>query len=103
MTAKDVAELMGITRQSFSDYERGRNSPSLDLVGRFSVVLNVPVQIFFQFTNEETDFTEQIRKFRKIVEDTKPPVGSALRKMTQREFSKIFSVERERSKKKKSA
>jgi len=44
----DLAERIGVTRQSVSKYERGIMSPSLDVLQSISVLLHFPVDFFYK-------------------------------------------------------
>ena len=44
----DLAERIGVTRQSISKYERGIMSPSLDVLQSISVLLHFPIEFFYK-------------------------------------------------------
>lgn len=44
----DLAERIGVTRQSISKYERGIMSPSLDVLLSISVLLRFPIEFFYK-------------------------------------------------------
>jgi Zn-dependent peptidase ImmA (M78 family)/DNA-binding XRE family transcriptional regulator len=41
-----LAEMLGVSAQAISNYERGRSTPSPDMLGRLVELLNVPVSFF---------------------------------------------------------
>jgi putative transcriptional regulator len=48
MTQQQLAEKVGVTRQTIVAIEKGNYSPSLELAFRFAQVFNVPLeQVFF--------------------------------------------------------
>ena len=48
MTQQELAEKVGVTRQTIVAIEKGNYSPSLELAFRFARVFNVPLeQVFF--------------------------------------------------------
>ena len=48
MTQQELAEKVGVTRQTIVAIEKGNYSPSLELAFRFALVFNVPLeQVFF--------------------------------------------------------
>ena len=48
MTQQQLAEKVGVTRQTIVAIEKGNYSPSLELAFRIAVVFNVPLeQVFF--------------------------------------------------------
>jgi putative transcriptional regulator len=48
MTQQQLAEKVGVTRQTIVAIEKGNYSPSLELAFRFALVFNVPLeQVFF--------------------------------------------------------
>jgi len=46
LTATSLAELLGLSRQAVSQYERGETSPSPDILYRLATMLNMPVGFF---------------------------------------------------------
>lgn len=53
MTQQDLAEKVGVTRQTIVAIEKGKYSPSLELAFRIAHVFDTPLQDVFSFT--ETD------------------------------------------------
>jgi len=49
MTQQDLAEQVGITRQTIIAIERGNYSPSLEVAFRIAGVFSLPVDEVFQF------------------------------------------------------
>ena len=48
LSQKQLADLIGVTSQSISDYERGKTVPSYENMQKLSKVLNAPVgELFF--------------------------------------------------------
>lgn len=47
LSQKDLAEIIGVTSQSISDYERGKTIPSYDNMVKISKALETPVQDLF--------------------------------------------------------
>ena len=45
-TQLEAADKIGVTRQSISDYERGRYSPGPDVLKRISEVYELPIRLF---------------------------------------------------------
>lgn len=49
----ELAELVGVRRETIGNLERGRYNPSLRLAWALSRVLNTPLDSLFSFTDEE--------------------------------------------------
>ena len=49
MTQADLAERVGVTRQTIIAIEQGRYSPSLEMAFQISRVFNVPLDEVFQY------------------------------------------------------
>ena len=47
MTQQQLAEKVGVTRQTIVAIEKGNYSPSLELAFRFALVFNVPLEAVF--------------------------------------------------------
>ena len=54
MTQQDLAEKVGVTRQTIIAMEQDKYSPSLDLAFRIALVFEVPLEevFFYQFENK---------------------------------------------------
>ena len=53
MTQADLAERVGLTRQTIIAIEQGRYSPSLETAFQIARVLGVPLDGVFQYPDEE--------------------------------------------------
>lgn len=49
MTQQDLADRIGVTRQTVNAIELGKYSPSLEVAFRIAAVLGVPLEQVFQF------------------------------------------------------
>jgi len=49
MTQQELADLIGVTRQTVNAIELGKYSPSLDVAFRIATVFGVPLDKVFQF------------------------------------------------------
>lgn len=49
MKQADLAEAVGVRRETIGNLERGRYNPSLRLAWNISKVLNAPLNVLFQF------------------------------------------------------
>ncbi|GAA1008105.1 transcriptional regulator [Acrocarpospora pleiomorpha] len=54
MTQAELAERIGVTRQTLIAIEQGRYSPSLEMAFRIAHVFKVPLEEVFQYPNSET-------------------------------------------------
>jgi putative transcriptional regulator len=52
MTQQDLADLVGVTRQTIVAIEGGKYAPSLDLAFRIAFVFNKPLEEVFQYEPE---------------------------------------------------
>jgi len=48
MTQQELADQVGVTRQTILSIERGRYNPSVDLALRLARAFGVPVEVLFQ-------------------------------------------------------
>jgi putative transcriptional regulator len=55
MTQAELAERVGVTRQTVIAIEQGRYSPSLEMAFQIAHALRVPLEEVFQFPNHEGD------------------------------------------------
>ena len=55
MTQAELAERVGVTRQTVIAIEQGRYSPSLEMAFQIAHALRVPLEDVFQFPNHEGD------------------------------------------------
>ncbi len=49
MTQQELANLVGVTRQTINALEKGRYSPSLDLAFRIALAFDVPLESIFSY------------------------------------------------------
>lgn len=54
MTQQDLAEKVGVTRQTIIAMEQDKYSPSLDLAFRIALVFGVPLEEVFSYHIEDT-------------------------------------------------
>jgi len=54
MTQADLAERIGVTRQTIIAIEQGRYSPSLEMAFQLAKVFGLPLDEVFQYVEEET-------------------------------------------------
>ena len=54
MTQAELAERIGVTRQTVIAIEQGRYSPSLEMAFQIAHVFKVPLDEVFQYPQEET-------------------------------------------------
>ena len=52
MTQQELADRIGVTRQTVNAIELGKYSPSLEVAFRIALVFGVPVEKVFQYTGE---------------------------------------------------
>ena len=57
MTQKELADKVGVTRQTIIAMEQGKYSPSLDLAFRIALVFDVPLEEVFSY-NPEDEFVD---------------------------------------------
>lgn len=55
MTQAELAERVGVTRQTVIAIEQGRYSPSLEMAFQIAHVLSVPLEDVFQYPNHQGD------------------------------------------------
>jgi putative transcriptional regulator len=55
MTQADLAERIGVTRQTVIAIEQGRYSPSLEMAFRIARVFGVPLEAVFQYPDGEDE------------------------------------------------
>ena len=53
MTQKDLAERVGVTRQTIIALEKDKYSPSLELAFRIALVFDVPLEEVFSYEDTE--------------------------------------------------
>lgn len=53
MTQADLADRVGVTRQTIIAIEQGRYSPTLEMAFRIAHVFRVPLDAVFQYPTEE--------------------------------------------------
>jgi putative transcriptional regulator len=55
MTQAELAERIGVTRQTVIAIEQGRYSPSLEMAFQIAHVLSMPLEDVFQYPHHEGD------------------------------------------------
>jgi len=55
MTQQELADAVGVTRQTILAIERGRYNPSVDLALRLGEVFGVPVEVLFELARGDKD------------------------------------------------
>ena len=55
MTQQQLAERVGVTRQTIISVERGKYKPSIELALRLAHVFGVPVEALFELENAEEE------------------------------------------------
>jgi putative transcriptional regulator len=55
MTQQQLAEKVGVTRQTIIAMEQDKYSPSLELAFRIALVFNVPLEQVFSYQTEDTN------------------------------------------------
>ena len=55
MTQQQLAEKVGVTRQTINALENGKYAPSLDLAFRIALAFDVPLASVFSYDLEEKD------------------------------------------------
>jgi putative transcriptional regulator len=53
MTQQQLAEKVGVTRQTIIAIEKGKYSPSLELAFRIALIFNVPLEEVFSYDAED--------------------------------------------------
>jgi len=82
MTQDDIAEILGMSRTSFSKYENGAANPPLNMLRKFSAIYNVPIEYLIHDeissitfndggNDEEPDLETAIRGFSDLTRDEK--------------------------------
>ena len=54
MTQADLASRIGVTRQTVIAIEQGRYSPSLEMAFQIARVFGVPLDVVFQYPDDES-------------------------------------------------
>jgi putative transcriptional regulator len=62
MTQQELAERVGMTRQTIIAIEHGRYSPSLETAFRIAAVFEVPLEDVFHFDAEDDTGGEKAKK-----------------------------------------
>ena len=52
LTQEQLADMVGVSTEFISNIERGINAPSFDTLERIAAILNVPVNLLFDFTED---------------------------------------------------
>jgi len=62
MTQGDLAERIGVTRQTIASIEKGKYSPSLEAAFRIAAVFGVPLTEVFDYEEEADTFFNKRKK-----------------------------------------
>ena len=62
MTQAELAERIGVTRQTVIAIEQGRYSPSLEMAFQIAVVLQVPLEQVFQYPGPDAGTSRRQRR-----------------------------------------
>jgi putative transcriptional regulator len=55
MNQQELADRIGVTRQTVNAIENGKYSPSLEVAFRIAAVFGVPLDVVFQYTPDKSD------------------------------------------------
>ncbi len=55
MNQQELADRIGVTRQTVNAIENGKYSPSLEVAFRIAAVFGVPLDVVFQYTPDKAD------------------------------------------------
>jgi putative transcriptional regulator len=64
MTQADLADRIGVTRQTIIAIEHGRYSPSLEMAFRIAQVFGVPLDNVFQYSDAEAESAPRAKQRR---------------------------------------
>ncbi|PWL24368.1 MAG: transcriptional regulator [Fluviicola sp. XM-24bin1] len=62
MTQQELAEAVGVTRQTIVAIEKGKYSPTLEIAFRMATVLDVPLEKVFTYDAEKDQFKKRKKK-----------------------------------------
>ena len=62
MTQQELAESVGVTRQTIVAIEKGKYSPTLEIAFRMAHVFDVPLEKVFTYDAEKDQFKKQKKK-----------------------------------------
>ena len=62
---KEVAEILGISPQTYNGYEKGRNEPPIEILVRLSFLYDLPVDILVQRNRVHSDDQSAIVSIKK--------------------------------------
>ena len=75
-TQKDVADKLGISREGYCHYEKGRNEVSLSALPRLAEILEVPVTYFFENVEQiDPDLLRLVHRFKGLEGDELNQLG----------------------------
>ena len=66
MSQTDLANALGITKQTIIKYEAEKNSIPIDTLSQIAKIFNIPIESFFSDNNEYTNQIQENTNFRKI-------------------------------------
>ena len=66
---KEVAEILGISPQTYNGYEKGRNEPPIEILVRLSFLYDLPVDILVQRSRLHSDDQSAIVSIKKAEEE----------------------------------
>ena len=66
---KEVAEILGISPQTYNGYEKGRNEPPIEILVRLSFLYSIPVDILVQRNRFHSDDQSAIVSIKKAEEE----------------------------------
>ena len=88
---KEIAELLGISPQTYNGYETGRNEPPIEVLVRFSYLYELPIDMLVQKDRQHKDnesvmvtvtkFDEEIEEIKKQLKNSKYGENLQLKQM----------------------
>ena len=77
---KDVAEILGVSPQTYNGYEKGRNEPPIEMLVRLSFLFQVPLDMLVQknrFHKADESEAETVKKLNDELADIRQSFASS--------------------------
>lgn len=94
LSYQDVADMVGLSKQSIFKFEKGETKPSSDTILKFSEVFNIPYQSFYVSGSEVNIAISniQFRESHKIID--KDIFTDQIKQVTQGFLQHLFTIEK---------
>ena len=94
-TQQDIAEMLGVTRSTISNFEIGRRKPEIDVLEKLAEIYGVDLNYFATNSMQSSDLMLLVKKAESIFND--PAITEATKDRVYQSLMKVYLTMKEGS------